>query len=111
MLKIIVNCGPAEPYIARCLASIRSQSFVDWQAYVTVDPCGDGTQRQASRAQVGDSRIHIHQNDDRQFAMANLIQGIRRSAAQREDIVVVLDGDDWFATKGALRCHVPDRWF
>jgi glycosyltransferase involved in cell wall biosynthesis len=103
VLKIIVNCGPAELYIARCLASIRSQSFVDWQAYVTIDPCGDETHRHASLARVGDPRIYIHRNDNRQFTMANLIQGIRWSAAQREDVVVVLDGDDWFATPGALQ--------
>lgn len=103
MLKIIVNCGPAELYIARCLASILSQSFVDWHAYVTIDPCGDGTHRQASLARAGDPRIHIHQNNDRQFTMANLIQGIRWSAARSEDVVVVLDGDDWFATPDALQ--------
>lgn len=103
MIKIIVNCGPAELYIARCIASIRCQSFAAWQAYVTVDPCGDDTSLQACLAGEGDSRIHVHRNSERQFSMANLIHGVRWSAAQREDIIVVLDGDDWFATPDALR--------
>jgi glycosyltransferase involved in cell wall biosynthesis len=103
MLKVIVNCGPAAPYIARCVASLRSQSFVNWQAYVTIDPCGDGTYQQAAVARKGDPRIHIRQNSKRQFTMANLIHGVRWSAAQRDDILVVLDGDDWFATAHALR--------
>jgi glycosyltransferase involved in cell wall biosynthesis len=103
MMKIIVNCGAAELYIARCIASIRSQSFAGWQAYVTVDPCGDETSLQACVAAEGDSRILIRQNSERQFTMANLIQAIQWSAAQPEDIIVVLDGDDWFATPDALR--------
>jgi glycosyltransferase involved in cell wall biosynthesis len=103
MLRIIVNCGPHEEFIAKCLASIRSQSFVNWQAYVTVDPCGDLTFQQAVLAAGADSRIHIHRNISRQYSMVNLIGGIRRSGTNSEDIIVVLDGDDWFATADALR--------
>lgn len=103
MLRIIVNCGPAEEYIARCLSSIRSQSFKDWQAYVTVDPCGDKTLQQAILARAGDCRMHIHRNRARRYSMLNLINGIHRSGAHREDVIIVLDGDDWFAIPDALR--------
>jgi glycosyltransferase involved in cell wall biosynthesis len=103
MLRIIVNCGPAEEYIARCLSSIRSQSFKDWQAYVTIDPCGDMTLSQAILGRAGDRRIHIRRNRIRRYSMANLIDGIHRSRAHGEDVIVVLDGDDWFAIPDALR--------
>lgn len=102
MLKIIVNCGPAEPYIARCIASIRAQSLEDWQAYVTIDPCGDRTYEEALRARAGDPRIRIRRNRTRRYTMVNLIRGIRRSGARPEDVIVVLDGDDAFATPDAL---------
>ncbi|MBV9305072.1 MAG: glycosyltransferase family 2 protein [Acidobacteriaceae bacterium] len=102
-LRIIVNCGPSEDYVDRCLDSVRSQSFVNWQAYVTVDPCGDRTLQEALRSRKGDHRIHIHQNSKRQYSMLNLVQAVGRSSAQREDVFVVLDGDDWFATPDALR--------
>ncbi|HEV2687749.1 MAG TPA: glycosyltransferase family A protein [Bryobacteraceae bacterium] len=102
MLRIIVNCGPAEEYIARCLASIRFQSFSNWQAYVTVDPCGDRTYQQAVLAKEDDPRIHIHRNGNRQYTMVNLIRAVRRSGSEREDVIVVLDGDDWLATPDAL---------
>jgi hypothetical protein len=35
--------------------------------------------------------------------MLNLIRGIKRSRANPDDIIVILDGDDWFATSDALR--------
>jgi glycosyltransferase involved in cell wall biosynthesis len=102
ILRIIVNCGPAEEYVAKCLFSIRSQSSSNWQAYVTIDPWGDRTLQEALLAREGDPRIHIHQNTTRQYSMLNLIQAIHRSGAHREDVIVILDGDDWFATGNAL---------
>jgi hypothetical protein len=61
------------------------------------------TYRQAALAQAGDFRIQVHRNGRRRYTMVNLIRAIRRSAAHREDVIVVLDGDDWFATPDALR--------
>src|SRR5260370_20794341 len=103
MMRIIVNCGPSEEYIGKCLTSVRIQSFANWEAYVNVDPCGDSTFQQAVLAREGDRRIHIHQNTQRQYSMMNLIRAIGRSQAQPDDMIVVLDGDDWFATPDALR--------
>jgi glycosyltransferase involved in cell wall biosynthesis len=103
MMKIIVNCGPCQEFIAQCLDSILSQTFTHWQAYVTVDPCGDRTFEEAMLARQGDSRIDARQNRKRQFAMLNLKHAVERSAAHPDDIIVVLDGDDWFATPDALR--------
>ncbi len=103
MFRIIVNCGPAEQYISRCLASLRSQTHGDWRAYVTVDPCGDRTYEAATSAASGDARISIYLNQTRQYSMVNLIRAIERSEAAPDDVIVVLDGDDWFATPDALR--------
>jgi glycosyltransferase involved in cell wall biosynthesis len=102
MLQIIVNCGPAEDYIAQCLASILSQSVQEWQAFVTIDPSGDSTLPGAVAARLGDSRIHIQYNSQWQGPMVNTMEAIRRSNAQAEDVIVTLDGDDKFATPHAL---------
>jgi glycosyltransferase involved in cell wall biosynthesis len=109
MLKIVTNCGPCEEYVARSIASIRTQSLTGWEAYVTVDPCGDRTYEQAAMACDGDPRIHIRRNRVRRFAMENLLRAVNRSAAAPEDIIVVLDGDDWFATDDAL-CIIDDAY-
>src|SRR5205823_1838336 len=41
--------------------------------------------------------------EQRLYSMANLVRAIERSRAQPEDIIVVLDGDDWFYTENALQ--------
>lgn len=103
MTKIIVNCGPCQEFIAKCLASIRAQTFTDWQAYITLDPCGDRTFEEAMLARRGDPRMDILQNRERLFAMVNLKNALERSGAHPDDVIVILDGDDWFATPEALR--------
>jgi glycosyltransferase involved in cell wall biosynthesis len=102
MLKIVINCGPCEKFIGTCLTSVLSQSLTDWEAFVTVDPCGDGTYRAAVSTSSGDPRIHIRKNRTRRYSMYNLIQSINRSDADPEDVIVTLDGDDWFSTNHAL---------
>lgn len=101
-LKVIVNCGPCEDVIAKCLRSIQVQTYRHWEATVTVDPCGDHTGPRALEAAAGDARISVHCNAVRQYAMQNLVEGIRRSRARPDDVIVILDGDDWFLTDKAL---------
>jgi glycosyltransferase involved in cell wall biosynthesis len=101
--KIIINCGPCEDFIGECLASVRGQSLTDWEAWVTVDPCGDQTYRRAMLAAGGDARIRVWRNATRQYSMCNLVQALRRHNAGPEDVIATLDGDDWFADEDALR--------
>jgi glycosyltransferase involved in cell wall biosynthesis len=115
MLKVIVNCGPCEEWIGHCLSSLRSQSYRNWQAFVSVDPCGDRTYQRAIEGAVHDPRIHITRNERRHFAMRNLVDGVARSKAAPEDVIVVLDGDDWLMHDDALlliaRAHASqDCW-
>lgn len=100
--RIITNCGAAEPYIARCIASIREQSEAGFTAHVTVDPCGDATHARALDAAAGDPRFDVVANARRKFAMHNLVHAVARSGRNPDDVIVILDGDDCFATADAL---------
>ncbi len=102
MFKLIINCGPCQDYIQKCLDSVMSQTIKDWEAFVTIDPCGDMTYERALDAAGSEDRIFITQNAGRLYSMANLVYGIERSHALPEDVIVVLDGDDWFHVDNAL---------
>jgi glycosyltransferase involved in cell wall biosynthesis len=107
-LKIIINCGPCEDYIGQCLRSVRAQTFRQWEAFVTVDACGDETAARAFEARAGDGRIDITVNSERLYSMANLVRAIQRSNSAPDDTIVILDGDDWLATDGALERIVAE---
>jgi len=106
LVKVIVNCGPSQDYIAGCIASLKAQAFSEWEAYVTVDPYADQTFERAVEASAGDKRILITANEKRMYSMANLVSAIERSQARPDDIIVVLDGDDCFCADNALQLIV-----
>jgi glycosyltransferase involved in cell wall biosynthesis len=107
-LKIIINCGPCEDYVGLCLHSVRIQTFRRWEAFVTIDACADNTAARAFDARAGDDRINIRVNSERLYSMDNLIRAIQRSNAEPDDVIVILDGDDWFATDQALERIVAE---
>jgi glycosyltransferase involved in cell wall biosynthesis len=82
---------------------VRAQTLSTWDAYVTVDPCGDDTHARAIHAAAADPRIHVRANDRRRYSIANLVDAIRESRAAPEDVIVTLDGDDWFAGNESLQ--------
>ena len=100
MFKIIINCGRCESFIEKCLGSVLSQ-LGKWEAYVTCDPCGDDTLDRAESFTT-DPRVKFHRNWHRRYSMWNQISAIRRSGTDPEDIIVTLDGDDWFSRPDAL---------
>jgi glycosyltransferase involved in cell wall biosynthesis len=100
VLRVIVNCGWCENEIARCLTSLRMQTFAPWRAIVTVDRTGDATFRNAVLAAGGDSRITVVQNERPCYPMENILRASANAAP--EDVIVIVDGDDWLATDRAL---------
>jgi len=80
-----------------------SHSVREWEAYVTVDLCGDDTFARAIQASDGEPRIRVKRNPERRYSLRNHIDAIQWSEADPEDVIVSLDGDDWFATDDALR--------
>lgn len=105
-LKIVVNCGPCEAYIGKCLDSIKHQTYPHWEAYVTIDPHGDRTFECACEAKGRDERIVVTCNTAPLYSTANLVRAIDRSQAEPEDVIVILDGDDWFYDDHALQVMV-----
>ncbi len=100
--QIIINCGPCEAYIQECIRSVRAQTYSSWAVFVSVDPWGESTYDRAVEVCEGEPRISLVLNPEQKFSMQNLFRGSERSHATPEDVIVVLDGDDWFRSNDAL---------
>jgi glycosyltransferase involved in cell wall biosynthesis len=102
VLRLVINGGPCADFVGRCLASVRAQRYPHWRAEVTLDPVGDGSFDAAVAAADGDPRIAITRNIRRLYSMVNLIEGVRRTRAAPDEVIVVLDADDWLYDDTAL---------
>jgi hypothetical protein len=51
-------------------------------------------------------------NTDKKYALQNIAEAIASSGAQDDDVIILLDGDDWFAsslTLEHLNSHYKDK--
>jgi glycosyltransferase involved in cell wall biosynthesis len=101
-LFVVINCGACAPFVGKCLASLQAQICDDWQAYVTVDPCGDQTYEEAVRASGGDARIRVFRNEQQLYSLENLVKAIRQASLAPDNIILNLDADDWLNLDHAL---------
>jgi len=100
--KIIVPSYNNEKWIASCLKSVMLQNYENYQCIV-IDDCSEDKSVDISTELVNDdSRFTLINNDERKLALRNIYEAIESSSPSSEDIIITLDGDDWFAKKNAL---------
>ncbi|MGJ8670784.1 MAG: glycosyltransferase family 2 protein [Oceanococcus sp.] len=84
-----------ESWVEKCLKSIQNQSYKHFYCVFIDALSGDRTYERAKAAVSDDERFHVLQNEKRQYPLANLLQATALSAVSDQDVVVVVDGDDW----------------
>lgn len=102
LITVFSACRGANDYARRCIASVLDQTYQDWEQVFVVDydpSHKDMTWRFAWYAAGGDPRIHLAATDTRKFKLANFLTALPH---MRGDIIVELDGDDWFCDEDAL---------
>lgn len=89
------NCAP---FLARCAESLILQDHRDWVAYFRDDASTDNV----LSVLPSDPRIVHQRRDERGGGLLNMHEGIVSNGLLPEDIVCVLDGDDYLVGSGAL---------
>lgn len=114
-MRVVVPARNCVRWVPHTIRSIRAQRGVDFRCVFIDDASTDGTFEKAEEIAAGDERIELVRNDSQVRELVNRIEGIKRIADGEEDVVVLLDGDDWFAGPDALArlaAHYrdPDLW-
>lgn len=91
---VVIPCYNCGEYIDQCLDSLQAQTFADWTALVADDGSTDDT---ADRVQpyLEDDRITLRTGHERAWLMGNTLAGLRLLDLRPNDVVAILDGDDW----------------
>lgn len=101
MFRVVVPAHNS-PWIARCVASLREQTYGDFTCVVIDDASSDRTALEAKAAARGDVRISVIRNEVRLGALQNILDGIDLLGGEDTDVIVTLDGDDWLASDTAF---------
>jgi glycosyltransferase involved in cell wall biosynthesis len=87
----------------RCIQSLRSQKFSDWQCHVADDRSDDGSIETLFTSIRDDCRFKVSQNSERLFQLGTYQRILADVALADHDIIVSLDADDWLPDDGVLR--------
>lgn len=93
-----------ESWIEKCINTVRHQSFSNFKHIIVDDGSDDKTCEIVEKVTKNDSRYILIKKDKRYGALHSHILGVEQCAdADDEDVIVHLDGDDWFAHSGVLQ--------
>jgi len=100
--KIIVPFYNTEMWISKCIESVKKQEYSNFECYLIDDTSTDNSYDIAKREIKGDKRFHIIKNEEKKYALNNISDAIEFANCDKNDIIVLLDGDDWFSSTTAL---------
>jgi len=101
--KIIIPLYNVEKWIKICIRSVKAQSYKNFQCIILDDISTDKSVEIIQKEIKGDDRFELIVNTEKAYALKNIYDGINYSNPSSEDIIVTLDGDDWFAEKDVLK--------
>ncbi|KKN82797.1 hypothetical protein LCGC14_0306210 [marine sediment metagenome] len=112
--KIVVPVFNSEKWIKKCLDSIKYQTYKNYKVVVINDYSNDRTAEIIEREIKNDTRFNFIDNTVKKCALENTVIGIHSICKSDEDIIVILDGDDWLPSNDVLEylngAYQDDTW-
>lgn len=97
-LKVIVPFYNAEEFLIQCQESLLAQTNNNWQAILADDCSSD----KSSEKIIKHDKIIYRRNETRTTALENIHRSIIASNPEDDDVICLLDGDDFLFRKNAL---------
>jgi len=111
--KIIIPVYNSEKWVQKCISSISQQRYRNWDAIIIDDLSTDNTRNEIEKV-VSDKFI-TRFNKIRKRALQNIVEGIDLLNCKDEDVIVIVDGDDWLPDEDVFTRLIeayqnPDIW-
>jgi len=96
----VIPAYNAEDYIGTTIRSIKWQKYNNFEAIIMDDMSTDKTYNTAKKEK--DSRFSVLRGQEKNYALKNICLAIEELQPNDEDVIIVLDGDDWLASTEVL---------
>ena len=100
--KIIVPAYNCKEWIHKTINSIKKQNYKNYQCVIIDDISTDNTWESIENLTQGDDRFITICNTEKKFALRNIHDAILEIKPDNDDVIVLLDGDDWLSTQNSL---------
>ncbi len=100
--KFVIPVYNAEKFVAKCINSCKSQIHNKWEAIIINDASTDNTKEEI--ISTANSKFLYIENRENQQALYNVFTYIPYICQDDDDIICLLDGDDWLYDETSLTC-------
>jgi glycosyltransferase involved in cell wall biosynthesis len=100
--KIIVPFYNVEKWVLYNIRSVKMQQYKNFQCILVNDHSTDNTTDIIKKEIENDDKFSLYTNIKKTGALGSINYGIDKSDPNDEDIIIILDGDDWFANPEVL---------
>jgi glycosyltransferase involved in cell wall biosynthesis len=100
--KIVIPAYNVSKWVERTIESVLIQDFKDFECVFIDDMSTDNTVELVKGKIKNDQRFKIIQNTEKKYGLRNYYEGINFLKPRDNDIIITLDGDDWFPYNNVL---------
>jgi len=100
--KIVVPFFNCERWVKKCIDSIQSQKHKNFECILIDDMSTDNSTSIVKKEIANDPRFKLIENKEKKYALANIVGAIKEFNCNDDDVIILLDGDDWFASSLTL---------
>jgi len=100
--KLIIPFFNAESWLPKCLRSLKIQNYKNFKCFLIDDMSNDNSVKIANKMISKDRRFEVIKNKNKYYALENIVRTIDKADCDDEDVIILLDGDDWLATSHSL---------
>jgi len=100
--KIFIPFYNVRKWAPYTIGSVMRQDYENFQCILVDDLSTDGSVDVVKNLIKDDDRFVLIENEEKKYVIENMCAALEESKPDKEDIIVVLDGDDWFAGKNVL---------
>lgn len=101
-LKVIIPSYNSVKWLRKTLNSVKKQSYQNYEVCVIDDASTQAGQREIIQEFAEKHGWKAIFREKNQGALANIIDGIKHLSPQDEDVIILLDGDDWLYDKSVF---------